>query len=180
MPDRKLPNSPQFQHSLGSASCWPLLMCLRHLPRSSAYRPDPSGPQRSLVQFRRHGNGVIGIFPSSLLRNRLTGASRNGRARLPGTGLVVDVARQLMERHLPALVVAGATGHPEVAMPWPRSSASCAAVQRHGSTRLAPSRATADDQMGNPEACNRTWIWALASGIQPQAGNQRLSAYSAC
>lgn len=69
MPTRKLPNSPQFQHSLGSAPCWPVPICFRHLPRSSPYHANPSGPQRSLMQFRRNGNGVTGIFPSSLLRN---------------------------------------------------------------------------------------------------------------
>jgi hypothetical protein len=41
-------------------------------------------------------------------------AHRNGWTRLPGTGLVVDVVRRLVEHRLPELVVAGVTGHPEV------------------------------------------------------------------
>jgi hypothetical protein len=38
----------------------------------------------------------------------------DGWTGLPGTGLVVDVVRWLVERRLPELIVASVTGHPEM------------------------------------------------------------------
>jgi hypothetical protein len=84
LPTPGAPGVPQFRHPPGSASCWPPLIRVCHLPHSYLCSPVPCGlPQQPRAQIPRPGEGSAGMVPAPL---RTTGGTVFPLMRIPGGG----------------------------------------------------------------------------------------------